>query len=142
MSASIGMSQFKDLDSFIKIRKENRKKIINEFSENMKIKNKINFIKEKYNVNASWFGLPIILSKSIDKQKFLKKLEKNGVETRPIISGNFLKQPAIKKYNLTCKNKMKNADYINEKGFFIGLPTKKIPNKLIKKLVRVFEKSV
>ena len=37
---------------------------------------------------------------------------------------------------------MKNADYINEKGFFIGLPTKKIPNKLIKKLVRVFEKSV
>tara|TARA_X000001036_G_scaffold431328_1_gene465425 strand:- start:585 stop:1775 length:1191 start_codon:yes stop_codon:yes gene_type:complete len=142
VSASIGMSQFKDLDSFIKIRKENRKKIINEFSENMKIKNKINFIKEKYHVNASWFGLPIILSKSIDKQKFLKKLEKNGVETRPIISGNFLKQPAIKKYNLTCKNKMKNADYINEKGFFIGLPTKKIPNKLIKKLVRVFEKSV
>jgi CDP-4-dehydro-6-deoxyglucose reductase, E1 len=142
VSASVGMSQFKDLDSFIKIRKDNRQKIINEFSENMKIKNKINFIKEKYYVNASWFGLPIILSKSIDKQKFLKKLEKNGVETRPIISGNFLKQPAIKKYNLTCKNKMKNADYINEKGFFIGLPTKKIPNKLIKKLVRVFEKSV
>ena len=48
------------------------------------------------------------------------------METRPIISGNFLKQPAIRKYKLNNKNKMVNADYINSKGFFIGLPTEKI----------------
>ena len=34
------------------------------------------------------------------KQKIVKLLEINGIETRPIISGNFLNQPAIKLFGL------------------------------------------
>ena len=69
-------------------------------------------------------------------------MKKKGVETRPIISGNFLKQPSVKKYNLKTNSKMKNADYINNYGFFIGLPTKGISSLVIKKLIKVFEQSV
>ena len=75
-------------------------------------------------------------------QKFIKKIEKFGVETRPIISGNFLKQPSVKKYLLLNKKKFKNSDIINNKGFFIGLPRKKIKQKILNKLVQAFEKSV
>ena len=34
---------------------------------------------------------------------------------------------------------MHNAEYINEKGFFIGLPTKEIKDKILSKLVKSFE---
>ena len=142
VAASIGLSQFKDLDKFIKIRNINRKKIITKLNKNIKIRNKINIIKENNSVKASWFGIPIILSQKINRKLFIKKIENKGIETRPIISGNFLKQPSIKKYNLKNSSKMKNADYVNNFGFFIGLPTKPITNLIIKKLVKVFEQSV
>ncbi len=140
IAASIGLSQFKDLDKFIKIRNLNRKKIINEFNKS-KVRDKITIIKENDGIKASWFGIPIVLSKKINKKLFIKKIEKKGVETRPIISGNFLKQPSVKKYKLNTYSKMKNADYINNYGFFIGLPTKSISSSIINKLIKVFEQS-
>ena len=42
-----------------------------------------------------------------------------GIETRPIISGNFLKQPSVIKYKLNKKGKMKNAEQINNRGFLL-----------------------
>ena len=142
IAASIGLSQFKDLDKFIKTRNVNRKKIISGLDKSKKIRNKITIIKENNGVKASWFGIPMILSKKVNKKLFINKIENKGIETRPIISGNFLKQPSVKKYNIKTNSKMKNADYINNFGFFIGLPTKTVPTLLIKKLVKVFEQSV
>ena len=37
---------------------------------------------------------------------------------------------------------MVNADYINSKGFFIGLPTEKIKLKTLNKLIKSFESSL
>jgi len=142
IAASIGLSQFKDLDKFIKTRNINRKKIINELDKSKKIRDKITVIKENDGVKASWFGVPIILSKKIKKNRFINKLEKNGVETRPIISGNFLKQPSVKKYKLNRKINLNKADYINKYGFFIGLPRKLISKKIINRLIKAFEKSI
>ena len=142
IAASIGLSQFKDLDKFIKTRNINRKKIINELDKSKKIRDKITVIKENDGVKASWFGIPIILSKKIKKNRFINKLEKNGVETRPIISGNFLKQPSAKKYKLNRKINLNKADYINKYGFFIGLPRKLISKKIINRLIKAFEKSI
>jgi len=142
IAASIGLSQFKDLDKFIESRNNLRKKIIIEIKKNKKLKNVIQIIEQNTNVEASWFGIPILLSKKINKKNFLANLESSGVETRPIISGNFLKQPAIKKYKLHYKTTMKNADYINDHGFFIGLPNNNYTLLKIKKLVKIFEKSI
>ena len=70
-----------------------------------------------------------------NKSTFIKSLEKLGIETRPIISGNFTKQPSAKKYKLITKNhKFKNTDFINNYGLFIGLHTEKISNKILKLL--------
>jgi CDP-4-dehydro-6-deoxyglucose reductase, E1 len=142
IAASIGLSQFKDIDKFIKSRSTNRFKIIKEVNRNYQVKNSFFFLKENKFVTASWFGLPIIISKKLDRNKIIKNLEYNGVETRPIISGNFLKQPSIKKYKIKNINKMVNADYVNNKGFFIGLKTSLMKDKEIKKLVNIFEKSI
>ena len=41
-------------------------------------------------------GFPILLSKKFKnkKRKFIDFLDSKGIETRPIISGNFLNHPA------------------------------------------------
>ncbi len=142
VSASIGLSQFKDLNKFIKIRKINRKMIVKEIKKNFLVNNNLFITKENTFVDASWFGIPIILSNKLSRKNFIKGIEKNGVQTRPIISGNFLKQPSIKKYKLNKGLKFKNSDYINNHGFFIGLPTKLMTKSNVKKLVKVFEKNI
>ena len=89
VAASIGLSQLKDLNRFIKIRNINRKKILTEINKNHKVKTNFHVLKENSNVKASWFGIPIIISKKLNVKKITKYLEKMGIETRPIISGNF-----------------------------------------------------
>ena len=142
ITASIGLSQFKDLNKFIKQRSRNRSKIVKNFNKNNKLSKVLTFIDANRHVKPHWFGIPILLSKKINRNKFLRKIEKEGVETRPIISGNFLKQPSIKIYKLNNQAKFKNSDLINNHGFFIGLPTNNITDKKIKKLVSIFEKSI
>ena len=142
IAASIGFSQFKDLNSFIRLRSENRKNIIDKINKNKKVKGNFFILKENKNVKASWFGIPIILSKKLNRKKVVLKLEKNGIETRPIISGNFLKQPAIKRYKIKSNLNLQNADYADKHGLYIGLPNKKIDNHNLKKLISAFERSI
>ncbi len=141
ISASIGLSQFKDLDKFINSRRSNKNLIIKIF-EKKKLNNNFHIIKENKNVKPSWFGIPILILKDLKRDKIINNLEKKGVETRPIISGNFLKQPSVKKYGLIKNFKFKNADYINNHGFFIGLPFNKIKLNILKKIEQSFQKSV
>ena len=57
----------------------------------------------------------------------MQKISLDGIENRPIISGNFLNQPASKFYNFNInKNDFFNSNEIEKRGFFIGLHTKKI----------------
>ena len=135
ITAAIGLNQFKRLNKMIKIRAKNRSKIINSIKKSEKWSNQIDFLNPTKKVTPSWFGLPMLINKKFlfKKKRYLKYLNKNGIETRPIISGNFLKQPAAKLYKLKKKNEyFKNADEIDKRGFFIGLHTKTIDQKTVK----------
>jgi len=141
VSAAIGHNQFKRLDTLIKVRNINRKKIISCFKQSSLLNKKIDFYYENNNVTPSWFGLPIKILVKENKYKIIKNLEKNGIETRPIISGNFADQPAAKKYKLTNKQKFPNTDLVYDTSFFIGLPSQKINKPFLKKIFSAFENS-
>ena len=136
-SAAIALSQFKRIKSFKKVRKENRNKIIKELKTSSNWNNQYSFFEASKNLDPSWFGIPFLINKKFLSKKriFLQYLEKNKVETRPIISGNFANQESVKlhriKFNL---RKLKNAQEIEKRGFFIGLPTKLLSTKIIKRL--------
>ena len=87
-------------------------------------------------------SFPIILKEKIDKNKFLNKLNKLGVESRPIISGDFSQQPALIKYKIKKQKKYKNADYIHKYGFYIGLYSEKLSNFDLNNLKNSFRKSL
>ncbi len=133
INAAIGLSQLKKLKKFQKIRLSNKNKIINKLKKSNKWDNQFSFFHSSKSINANYFGFPIFLNKNLDKkQKFINFLEKKKIETRPIITGNFVNQPAIKLFKLNKeKKKFLNADRIEKRGFFIGLHAKPISNKIL-----------
>ena len=129
IAAAMAFNQFKRLKNLMKIRDDNRTKIINQLLNSSNWKQQFVFIKAALNVSPSWFGLPILISEKFVncKNKFQKYLNQKGIETRPIISGNFMNQPCVKLYKLNENNeKFVNAQLIDDRGFFIGLHTQKI----------------
>ena len=131
IAAAIGYNQFKKLNTFKKIRSNNRKLIIKKLINSKKWRNQYQFINSIKHLDPSWFGLPLLLNKKYIKQKarFLEKINKKGLETRPIISGNFVNQKSVKLYNLNPKKeKFHNTQNIEDRGFFIGIHLKKISN--------------
>ena len=116
MSGAIGQEQLKKLPDFIKMRQKNHgffKEIFSEIS-GIRIQEGIG--------ESSAFGFSLILNENsrISRDELVKKLLENGVETRPIVAGNFLKQPVISRLGLNQTNKCPNADFVHSNGFFIG----------------------
>ena len=56
-------------------------------------------------------------------------MSQKGLQTRPIISGNFTKQPSSKLYKLNKAKKFPGADDAKT-WIVIGLPSKKIEKKI------------
>ena len=144
IQGAMAHNQFKRLNLLMRQRNENRNIIIKTLKSSINWNNQFQFIDVPHNIKPSWMGFPILLSKRFKdkKKKFVNYLDSKGIETRPIISGNFLRQPSINKYKIIKKIKLINSDYINNNGFFIGLPTRIISKKIITKLVDIFEKSI
>ncbi len=135
IQAAIGISQFKKLEKFKKIRSSNREKIIKSITSHPNWKNQFRFVEIPKKVDPSYMVFPLLLNKKLIniKEKFINKVEKMGLETRPIISGAFTNQPASKLFKLNLNNeKFKGAEEIQKLGFVIGLHTNKINTKQLK----------
>lgn len=134
LTAAIASNQLKRLKQMMKIRRENRNAIIKSLMNSKEWKSQFIFFQNEENIKPSWFGLPLLLNSSIrfKKKKYLEYLRKNNIETRPILTGNFLKQPCNLLYNFSQKSRdFKNTNIIDKQGFFIGLPTTKLSQKKI-----------
>ena len=146
ISAAIGYNQFKRLNKLKNVRYINRDKIIYSLKSSNKWKNQFTFIEADKKLQPSWFGLPILINEKFisKKSRFLNYLNKCGIETRPIISGNFINQKSVKLYNLNPdKLKFKGAQEIEDRGFFIGIHTNLISDEKLlfisKKLLKINE---
>ena len=138
IQAAIAFSQLKRLDNFIINRTFNKNKIIKKLVTDKRWNNQFSFIEIIKKIRPSYMVLPLMIHEKFKSKKrlFIKVLENFGIETRPIISGSFVNQPATKLYNLNEKKiKFTEAQKVQDLGFVIGLHTKKINNKILDKIV-------
>lgn len=72
--------------------------------------------------NSSWFGFSMVLrpDSGLTRKDVVQKLGTLGFEVRPIVSGNFTKNPVLKLMDHSLHGQMTNAEEIDSKGFFIG----------------------
>lgn len=76
------------------------------------------------------FCFPIFCDNSEKRNQAIDFCNKNEIESRPIISGNLLKQTCYKKY-ANYKN-FKNSDYLHNNAFYVGLHSKVTKQNIIK----------
>ena len=116
MSGAIGQEQLYKLPDFINKRRENAKLI-------KEVLNKNKYIKLQKEIGkSSWFGFSLTMKKPkiLNREKFQKILISNGYEARPVVTGNFTKQPVIRLLNVDNSDHFPNANYLHENSLFIG----------------------
>jgi CDP-4-dehydro-6-deoxyglucose reductase, E1 len=113
LTGLIGNIQIQYLDEMISKREENFLKFNNVAKSNSKF---IELNTESLNL-VSNFAFPLIFNNTKDYLNYRKRFIENGVEIRPIVSGNIIKQPFFKKYSSKSYS-LKNATFIHENGFY------------------------
>jgi CDP-6-deoxy-D-xylo-4-hexulose-3-dehydrase len=116
MSGAIGIEQLKKIPSIIRERRTNGALFQSKMAEHPK------FIIQQEIGESSWFGFSLILRKEFENQReFVANQLKNlGFECRPIVAGNFVKNKVIDYFDYEVHGELKNADYIDRNGLFIG----------------------
>ena len=116
MSGAIGLKQLEKLPSFLKKRRENASLFVALFKDHP------DFLIQKEIGKSSWFGFSLIIKPGSTKKRkdVIEILEKNKVEYRPIVTGNFVRNDVLKYFDYTIHNKLINADHLHDNGFFVG----------------------
>jgi CDP-6-deoxy-D-xylo-4-hexulose-3-dehydrase len=116
MSGAIGVEQLKKLPSFIENRRKNAKLFVELFQ------NHPDFIIQRDIDKSSWFGFSFIIKQDskLKRKEVVEKLQSNGIECRPIVTGNFTQNEVMKYLEYEIHSELKNAKYLHENGFFVG----------------------
>ena len=126
IQAVVGSAQILQIDEFVNRRKQIAKRIDAALlgTELKVIGSESLGVRELEKTN-SWMLIPIYVSgvNSTHKKKLIvEELEKNEIETRPVLTGNFLAQPAIQRitrYATDYKN-FTAAQDVTENAFLVG----------------------
>ena len=116
MSGAIGIEQLKKLPNFLENRRKNSELFIELFS------NHKDFMIQKNIDNSSWFGFSLIIKpeSNLKREEVVQKLVDNGIDCRPIVTGDFTQNEVMKFFDYEIHGELKNAKYLHEHGFFVG----------------------
>ncbi len=120
ISAAFALEQLKKLPKNIKVRVKNFEKLRNFFT---KFPDLFELPSQIKNLITPWLAYPVLIkSKSkINRQKLQIFLEKRGIQTRTIFTGNILRQPIMKKRKYKkVKNAEINSNEVMKNGILIG----------------------
>ena len=115
LGAVLGLSQLKRLDSYIERRNSNYQLFINlisKYSDKFKV--------PVFHSGCSNFCLPLLCKEKEDADKLKRLFDDNGIEHRPIIGGNLLKQPFLSNYSIVTNKSNLTVDFVHYNGVYLG----------------------
>ncbi len=116
MEAAIGKVQLAKLNSFVNARRINAELFLSYMSEldGYRVQKEIG--------KSSWFGFSIVLEGKLKgrRPELIKELTRAGIESRPIVTGNFTRNPVISHLDHAEIGPLPAADEIHDEGLFIG----------------------
>jgi CDP-6-deoxy-D-xylo-4-hexulose-3-dehydrase len=133
MSGAVGQVQLKKVCNQIDQRRKNA-------AQFKKLFDNVDYIATQVEYGySSWFGFSILLQGLLEGKRdiVIKALTAAGVETRPIVAGNFVNNPACKFINHRTNGSLENAEYVDINGFFIGNDSRDLtdPLSLVKSVI-------
>jgi CDP-6-deoxy-D-xylo-4-hexulose-3-dehydrase len=136
LQCAFGIEQLKRLPYFVEKRQEN----FNLLTGGLKKFERYLILPEVLDESRpSWFALPITLRPDVGfkREDLVDFLEKNNIETRPLLGGNLMRQPAYKDIEFRSASLI-NTDYCHENSFYIGCYPG-ITQEMINFVLSVFE---
>ena len=131
LQGALGISQLKKIETFNQIRQDNYKTLVSKILNHPLYRNQFDFIisGERNKIEPVWFGFPCLLKQEYASKMdlFLTYLSENGVENRPILTGNYTQQPVSKLNNqLIDPSEYPGAERVHSTGFYIGINSESI----------------
>jgi CDP-6-deoxy-D-xylo-4-hexulose-3-dehydrase len=79
---------------------------------------------------SSWFGFSLVIRPGVrrDRKALIAALREAGFECRPIVAGNFAKNPVVQLFDHEIHGELKNAQYVDSHGLFVGNQGHTIPD--------------
>lgn len=116
MSGAIGQEQLKKLPELIAGRRANGALFQDRLADHPK------FLIQKEIGESSWFGFSLLLRPGLglDRRSVVRDLSALGFECRPIVAGNFAKNPVMNHFEHEIHGVLKNAEYVDRCGLFVG----------------------
>ena len=116
MEAAIGRIQIRKLDSFVQARRENAKHFVSVVRELE------GFRFQQETDLSSWFGFSLILEGKLKNRRsdLIASLIGAAIESRPIVTGNFTRNPVMKHLDCSPFGDLPGADEVHDQGLFIG----------------------
>lgn len=116
MQAATGIEQLRKLPHFIEARRNNGQifqEMMTEFPE-IRIQTEVE--------TSSWFGFSMLLQGPLrgKREEFIKLLMQFGIESRPIVAGNFTRNPVIKHLAHANIPPLPVANAVHDNGLFVG----------------------
>ena len=127
LSGALGIEQVKRLPHLITERRKNGKLLQETLSNHPDI-----MIQQEIG-ESSWFGFSLVIrpESKLSRKALISKLNELGFECRPIVTGNFAKNEVVKYFDSEVYGTLKNANYIDKNGLFVGNHHYPIPEAFI-----------
>lgn len=116
IEGALGVEQIKRLPQMVVERRKNGRLLQQTLGKHPEI-----IIQQEIG-ESSWFGFSLVIrpGSTLTRKQLLAQLNELGFECRPIVAGNFAKNEVVKYFTSEVHGKLKNADYIDQHGLFIG----------------------
>ncbi|MCC6472863.1 MAG: DegT/DnrJ/EryC1/StrS family aminotransferase [Burkholderiales bacterium] len=116
INAAIGLRQLAKLPEFLRVRRGNARRFRSRFADHPSVA-----IQAELG-ESSWFGFALLLRPggALARSELAARLQAAGVECRPIVAGNFAKNPVMKWFDHEIAGDLPNASWIDSSGLFAG----------------------
>jgi CDP-6-deoxy-D-xylo-4-hexulose-3-dehydrase len=119
INAAIGLEQLKRLDGFNARRRELAQRIDRGLAA-LAQAGTLELIWHDPRSRPAPFGYTVLCRNKSERDALQTHLEKSGVETRPVICGNMMRQPAVKQFDHRVGGTLDGADRVMDCGLYWG----------------------
>ncbi len=133
LSGAIGIEQVKRLPALIDGRRANAAALQAAMADHPLL------MLQQETGRSSWFGFSLLIRPGVPRSRkdLVAALRSAGFECRPVVAGNFAKNPVVQYFDHEIHGELRNASYVDTHGLFVGNHAHAIP-EAVDALARVW----
>lgn len=120
LQGAFGMHQVAKLDGFVEQRRANAARLNAAFAP---LDDQLLLPVEAPRARHAYFGYALHARTGVtfDRNELIRQLEAHGIETRPLMAGNIVAQPAIRGVQHRVVGPLPHAEHAAQHGIFVGI---------------------